>query len=155
MSDGRWLDVEADLAAAVRHLSNGVLLYEAGGFDAPGLDGYRAAMAFMHAMQSGHTSLEAALLRVLDIVGEEAPTGARWHADLVRRAAAVAATRPAILSAGLAAAVDETRQFRNLATRGYDSFVPRKALDAVEAARAIVLALAGEIAAFRRAVDPD
>jgi hypothetical protein len=38
-------------------------------------DKYGFEMGFMHAMQSGQTSMEAALLRILDLCGEEAPTG--------------------------------------------------------------------------------
>ena len=40
-------------------------------------------MVFTHATQSGHTSLETTLLRILDPFGEEPPTGARWHAALI------------------------------------------------------------------------
>ncbi|MCJ2022882.1 hypothetical protein [Methylobacterium sp. J-067] len=85
MTDARWLDVEDDLGAAIRHFGNAARLYEAGGFDAPDLDGYRARMGLQHAMQAGHTSLEGALHRILDILGEDGPTGPNSHADLIRR----------------------------------------------------------------------
>ncbi|GEM_PF-4986980 len=39
-------------------------------------DAYMAEMAFMHAMQAGHTSLESALLWILDLF-EEDPRPAR------------------------------------------------------------------------------
>ena len=155
MSDARWQDVNADVAATVRHFSLAVQLYEAGGFDAPGLDGYRAGMAFLHAMQSGHTSLEAALVRILELLGEEPPSGRSWHADLIRRASRPSQARGAILDPALSAAADETRQFRNVATRSYDSFVPARAVFAVEAARRISAELKGAVAAFRRNIDPD
>ena len=66
MSDGRWFEVDRDVQTAVRHFRQSVALYREGGFDAPGLEGYRATMALMHALQSAHTSLESALLRILE-----------------------------------------------------------------------------------------
>lgn len=153
MSDARWQDVDADVA--LRHFSLAVQLYEAGGFDTPGLDGYRAGMAFLHAMQSGHTSLEAALVRILEVLGEEPPSGRSWHADLIRRASRPSRVRGVLLGPALSTAADETRQFRNVATRSYDSFVPARAVFAVEAARRISAELKGAVAAFRRDIDPD
>ena len=41
MSDARWIEVEADMAAAALHFGNAVALWRAGGFDVKGLDGYR------------------------------------------------------------------------------------------------------------------
>ena len=43
-------------------------------------------MGFMHAIQAGHTSLENALLRILDLMDETRPRGDAWHADLIGRA---------------------------------------------------------------------
>ncbi len=108
MSDARWTEVDEDMAAAAGHLARSVELFAAGGFAGEKLDAYRARMAFMHAMQSGHTSLEAALLRILDLLGEEAPSGRDWHADLIRRAARPLAGRPAILAQAVADAANET-----------------------------------------------
>ena len=67
MSDGRWFETDADIETAVRHFRQSVALYREGGFDAPGLAGYRAIMALMHALQAAHTSLESALVRILDM----------------------------------------------------------------------------------------
>ena len=75
MSDARWADVEADIASAIRHFGNAVELYCEGGFEGDDLSSYRASMALMHAMQSGHTSAEAGLMRILQTLGEEHPTG--------------------------------------------------------------------------------
>jgi hypothetical protein len=47
VSDGRWFEVDSDIEAATRHFQQSVALYREGGFDAPGLSGYRAAMALM------------------------------------------------------------------------------------------------------------
>jgi hypothetical protein len=65
LSDERWFEVDADIESAIRHFRRSLELHEAGGFDDPGLDGYRAEMALMHAVQSGHSSLESALIRIL------------------------------------------------------------------------------------------
>lgn len=114
-------------------------------------------MAFMHAVQAGHTSLEAALLRILDILDEEKPTGDQWHRDLISRAIVDIAgenARPAILPADLARHADETRRFRNLATRSYGSFEPEKAIFTVTAARQLAESLMPALTAFRAAVDP-
>jgi hypothetical protein len=75
--DARWHDVDAEIAAAVRHFSGAVQLYALGGFSGEDLKSYQASMALMHAMQSGHTSMEGALLRILSILGETRPTGDR------------------------------------------------------------------------------
>lgn len=113
-------------------------------------------MAFMHAVQSGHTSLEGLLLRILDILKEERPSGDRWHRDLIRRACRKltgSAARPAILSEPLYEAIDETRRFRNLAVRNYDRFRIEKAAATVSAARVIADGLANEITLFMKAID--
>jgi hypothetical protein len=158
VTDARWLDIREALASTTLHMGNAIALHRAGGFEGVSLEAYRARMAFMHAVQSGHTSLEGALLRVLDILGEERPTGERWHQDLIARACRpVEGThaRPAILSGELCAAIDETRRFRNLAVHGYDSFDAKKAQETVSAARLIADRLVDEIETFKHAVDGD
>ena len=91
MSDARWFEVDSDIEAAVGHCLRSVELYRKGGLDAPGLDGYQAQMALMHALQSAHTSLEGGLLRILEMLGEERPVGENWHMDLIRRVGAARA----------------------------------------------------------------
>lgn len=154
MSDERWYEVESGAASAARHLGSAVRLYRAGGFDAPDLDGYRAAMAFQHAMRSGHTSPEAALLRVLDLLGEARPSGRDWHADLVRRASAALPTRGPLFDADEAAAADRTRRFRRVAMRAYDGFQPDEAVRAVEAAERLAARLPAWVPRLRAALDP-
>jgi hypothetical protein len=156
VTDARWLDIDGAVASATTHLAQAILLYEAGGFEGSGLESYRARMAFMHAMQAGHTSLEGALMRVLDLIGEQRPTGEHWHQDLIARvcrAVEGSNARPPILSRKVCDAIDETRRFRNLAIRGYDSFDVGKARRTVSAAQTILDRLADEIAAFRTAID--
>jgi len=155
MSDARWLDVEADIAAAAGHFRNAAALHGMGGFDAAGLNGYRARMAFMHAMQAGHTSLESGFVRLLELLDEERPTGAQWHADLIRRIARPRpGVRPALLSLELASFADETRRFRSVALHAYDSFRAPEASQAVEAGLQLADALPSALGAFRDAIDP-
>ena len=155
MSDARWFEVEADIDAAIRHFRQSVELYRKGGFDAPGLDGYQAEMALMHALQSAHTSLEAGFLRILEMLGEERPVGENWHADLISRvAAALPGRRPAIITTQIAEAATETRRFRHRATHNYDSFRVGEVSRTIEAAAALAGGLEAVILAFRNIIDP-
>jgi hypothetical protein len=158
MTDARWIEVEDDLDSACRHFHNAARLYDDGGFDAGDLVGYRARMALLHAMQSAHVSLEGALKRILEILGEEAPTGEQSHADLVRRVSRAVNTpgrvRPAVLTPEVARDVDESRRFRHRATHDYDNFDPRLTAPSIAAARRLAVSLKPGIAAFRDHVDP-
>ncbi len=155
MSDGRWTDVETDTTAAAEHFSRAIQIYRQSGLHDDSMDGYVRRMAFMHAMLAGHTSLEKALLRVLQIQGEEAPSGGQWHADLIQRAGRTTGDRPAILSATLLRAADRTRKFRHVAVRAYDTFDPDDAEPAVRAAEKVAAGFADAIAEYRKAIDPD
>lgn len=156
MTDARWFEVDADISAAAGHFRRSVELFNEGGFDAPGLDGYRADMALMHSLQSAYTSLEAGLLRILEMLGEERPVGENWHADLVRRVAAeLPNKRPAILSRQCAEAADETRRFRHRAPHNYDSFQVREARPTIQAAAILATELETEIGRFKSVIDPE
>ncbi len=152
--ESRWLEPEDNFQDAANHFEKAVKIFRLGGFEDAGLEGYRTRMAFMHAMQSAHTSLESGLVRILDELGEEKPTGEKWDADLIARASHQVKSRPAILSNETGQLADETRRFRNFARRDYDKFIPRKARDAVAAAERLALCLVGELEAFERAMDP-
>ncbi len=158
MTDARWTEVEDDLDSACRHFGKAAALFDEGGFERDDLAGYRADMALQHAMQSAHTSLEGALVRILEILDEERPTGEKWHADPVRRAArplsAPGRARPAILTPDVASDVDESRRFRHRATHNYDDFDPTQAGPSIEAARRLAASLKPCIAAFRARIDP-
>jgi hypothetical protein len=158
MTDARWIEVDDDLDSACFHFHNAAGLADEGGFEAAGLAGYRAQMALLHAMQSAHTSLEAALKRILEILGEEAPIGGRSHVDLIRRVSRTVTTpghvRPAILTPDVVRDVDESRRFRHRATHGYDNFDPAQAIPSLEAARRLAASLKPCILAFRNEVDP-
>lgn len=112
-------------------------------------------MALMHAVQSAHTSLESALIRILEMLGEERPIGDNWHSDLIKRVAvALPSKRPAVLSAELARSADETRRFRHRATHTYDDFQVPHATPTIEAAELLANGLVAEILAFKNVIDP-
>ncbi len=153
MSGERWIEVDRDIAAACRHFAAAVAIHSEDDLMAEGMAGYKTQMSLMHAMQAGHTSLENALLRVLDLIGEEPPQDRTWHADLIRRVGMEVPGRPAVLPPEIAAAADETRRFRNVAVRAYDDFVEDRARPAVAAAAVLAERLGPTIAAFRRIID--
>jgi hypothetical protein len=156
MSDARWMEVEVDVQSALLHFSMALRIFDAGGFDAPDPEGYMRGAAFMHAMQSAHSSAEQALVRVLDMLEEAKPTGEQWHQDIISRLSRPLAgqlARPALLPRESARDIDETRRFRNLALRSY-SFEPARATPAVAAARRLMVSLGPAFSEFKRAVDP-
>ena len=152
MSDERWAEVDQDIASAIRHFSAAGRLNAEEPVRDDTWEGYKARMSLMHAMQAGHTSLESALLRILDMRGEQRPTGESWHADLIRRAARASDLRPAILPSELAKAADRTRRFRHVAVRTYDQFEPEEAKTAINAAGILAAALQSAIVQFRSAI---
>ena len=154
MSDARWSEVEADVAMAVRHFTRAVEIYRTPAITADDGESYVWRMAFMHAMQAGHTSLENALLRILELHHEEAPSGRQWHADLIARARRAFEGRPPILPAPLARAADRTRRFWHIAIHAYDTFDPDDAEPAVRAAGLLAGALAETVSEYRRKLDP-
>lgn len=115
MSDARWIEVLDDADWAVTHFARAVEIDRVGGFEGDGLEAYKARMALLQAMQSGYTSLEGSRERILQILGEEKPVGAAYHADLVRRVSRdLPGERPALLDPELARAVDEARRPKEL-----------------------------------------
>jgi predicted nucleotidyltransferase len=84
MSDPRWIDVDSDVDDALWHFGMARIFDEAR-FDAPDLEGYKSSGAFMHAMGTGYTSVEKAVGRILDILGETPPSGKDWHKTLIDR----------------------------------------------------------------------
>lgn len=156
MTDARWMDIVADFAAAAEHFENGCILYEAGGFDAPGIDGYRSRMALMHAMQSAYTSAEAGMLRLLRLLMEEAPQGEDWHFKLIerlRRGTDGDRSRPAVFPDEVAVDLHEARSFRHRVAHGYDDFRAERARPSIDAARRLAIALPTAIARFRKQID--
>jgi hypothetical protein len=150
-----WRDALDDIAAARMHFREALAIFDDPGFAASGAPDYLHRMAFQHAMQSGYTSFESALKRMFALLEEPLPVGPDWHFALVRRASeAMESGRPPILGADLAAAAVELMRFRHVAMHGYDRFDVRKAAIAADEARRFLETIDGDIAAFRRAVDP-
>ena len=87
----------------------------------------------MHAMQSAHTSLESAMLRILDMLGEERPSGSSWHMDLPDRMSNALDDRPALLDRSMTGAANETRAFRHVVMRANDSFSSERCAPAIMA----------------------
>ena len=154
MSDARWIEIETDFQAACAHFAGAAELFDARGFDDPGMNGYKASMALMHAMQSGHTSLESGLVRILQLLGEERPQGEFWHRDLLRRVCMPVGDRGAVLPPDICEHADETRRFRNVATRSYDRFQLDAAEIAIASARVLAEELPECLRVFRSRIDP-
>ena len=154
MSDTDWIEIDRAIASAAANFRRGVEFAGHAGFRADDLIGSALRMGFMHAVQAGHTSLENALLRILDLIDEPRPRGDAWHADLIGRAGQVVGQRPAILPLDLVGSADETRRFRNRASRAYDNFDPGRITPTVAAADDLARNLAGAIERFRLAIDP-
>jgi hypothetical protein len=155
VSDGRWFEVDSDIEAAIHHFKQSVALYREGSFETSGLSGYRAGMALMHALQSAHTSLESASVRILEMIGEERPIGDNWHADLIKRVAAERpGKRPAILTARLAEAADETRRFGHRAAHNYEGFQVEEVIPIIDAAVILANEPEAEVLKFKNVIDP-
>jgi hypothetical protein len=111
-------------------------------------------MALMQSMQAGYTSLESAFERILEMIGEEKPAGANYHADLLRRVSRdIPDSRPAIIDGELAEAADEARRFRHVARKSYDGFHVEGAASAVKAAALIRDRVAMAIGVFRSKIE--
>lgn len=141
------------------HFDMAIRLFDAGGFERAGIEGYRSSTGFLFAMQAGYTSIENAVRRVFDILAEVPPSGEYWHRDLIDRAArpiSGANARPAIIDQALRDHLLECMRMRHRARNAnYDELDPRKAAPSVEAARSVLMQLPAAIATFRTIIDPD
>ena len=111
-------------------------------------------MSFMHAMQSGHTSLEVGLLRILALLGEDRPRGEYWHMDLLNQVCLPVEGRDAVFPQDVCEHAQNTRRFRNIATRSYESFDPSQATIAVASAKSLVERLERCLHDFKLKIDP-
>jgi hypothetical protein len=122
-----WRDIADDISAATRHFQAAVELFRTGGHDPATSAGYRDVMAFQHAMQSGYTSFELALRRLLALLDEAVPQGPDWPSALLRRLSKpLEGSRPAVLGEPLARAADELLRFRHVAMHSYDHSTRRR-----------------------------
>lgn len=155
MSDARWFEIDADLAAAKTCYENSLALAQAGGFEDPGLEGFKSNMALMHAMQAAYTSMESAFERVLSLFEEPLPVGRDWHKSLIDRVAAPLNGRPPVISPPLASALHESRKFRHIVVRNYTNFQFEECGPALRATRIILDLVDEDFKKFRDLVDPD
>lgn len=152
MTPKLWEDVEGDIAAAVHHYKMATALHARGGFDDPGLSGYLANMALMHAMQSAHMSLESALLKILNIIEEERPDGDTWETDLIKRASRSLPSRPHTLPADLSDAARTSLECKKIAQYEYDSFSGDEWAPGMLAARKLADELTAAVSAFKNSI---
>jgi hypothetical protein len=155
MVDARWTDVDLELQESIKHFQWATQLFEQNQFNESDLEGYKARMAFMHAMQSGYTAFENGLLKILSILDEVHPSKIETgDAVLINRVAReITGSRPAILSSDTARYADELMRFRDIAGSGGSSFRPFDAEHAVAAARKLIDRILPEIYSFRTAMD--
>ena len=157
MKDARWTDVMTAAASCARHLRRASTWFETGRFHVDGSDDDgHDAMAVMHAAQSGYTSLETAILRVMQILDEEPPSGPDWHAQLIARASyPLHGRRGAIISPEMERSARKLRGFRHWAMHGYDiPFHAEDAADAIQAGRSLAGLVEPTFESFARAIDP-
>jgi hypothetical protein len=158
MSDSRWSDVEADVEQALMHFGMAIEIFEAGGFDDPGIEGYKSTSAFKQGMDAGYTAVERAIEGILSILGEELPTGRDFHRvllDRVTRPLTGDHARPAIFDEDLKQELLEAVRTRHRVRHSsYDEFIPHKAEPSVDAARTISARLRDAIAEFKKKIDP-
>ena len=151
-----WDDIDQDMASARRHFTNAVSLFRSKGFASGSPPDEVDEMAFLHMMQSGYTSFEAGLKRILLLIGEELPLGSQSHADLLRRfRSAMAGSRPALLDERLFRAATELRKFRHVAMHVYDYLDHERAALVVRDAETFLAGIEPALARFRAAIDPD
>jgi hypothetical protein len=160
MSDSRWSDVDADIDQALLHLGMAVEIFEAGGFDVPGREGYKSTSAFKQGMDAGYTAVERAIESILGILSEEPPSGrVDYHKallDRVTRPLQGEHARPAIFDDAFKQDLLEALRMRHRVRHSsYDEFVPHKAEPSVDAARKIIARLRAAVTEFKKKIDPD
>lgn len=152
-----WGDVERDLDAARLHFGMAVDLFPDIRSAQPGRARYAATMAFLHAMQSGYTSFESGVKRLLALLDEPLPKGASWHGDLVRRLGTpMPGARPALLEGpALKRAVTNLLGFRHVAMHVDDEFDVERGALAIRDAEVFLSEILPAFARFRAEIDPD
>ncbi|TCZ52913.1 ribonuclease toxin HepT-like protein [Roseicella aquatilis] len=156
--DSRWVLLQADIADAVENLADGAALYREE-LPEPSTRASlrRREKAFQKFLQDGYSSVERALIRVLELFDGTPPQGRSWHSDLLRLAVAWQApagasgpVRPPFAPA-LLADLRLLLQFRHVAMHGYSEFDLSLARPAAEAAARVAAALPAAAEEFGRA----
>jgi len=150
-----WHVVIRDIDSAELHFSHAVQLFDRLKAASKADEVYIAEMAFQHAMQSGYTSVEAAIKRIFHTAGEPLPVGPSTHKELLRDAFEAYEDRPAIFTApDVKRNLQVLRGFRHVAAHAYDDFEPDLAAPAALAALSIKGKLKSQILEFIGKFDP-
>ena len=152
-----WSDIERDLASSQRHFTLAVEMFDEVHDAVPSREQYVRTMGFLHAMQSGYTSFEAGMKRLLGLLDEPLPMGPEWHKALLRRLEEPAlGSRPALVEdPALRRALHGLLAFRHVAAHVYDEFDGDRAALAAQNARVFLAGIGPALASFRAIVDPD
>ena len=152
-----WRAVERDLASSQRHFSLAVDLFGDLQYGAASRDHDVRTMGFLHAVQSGYTSFETGMERLLSLRDEPLPAGPEWQKALLRRREAPApGSRPApVDEPALPRALRGLLAFRHVAAHVYDGFNRQRAGLAVQDAREFLAGIGPAFARFRAIVDPN
>lgn len=154
-TDASWENVRVDFESAVKHLAMSGNLFNLGGFDDNGLEGYTSRMALLHSLQVGYTSLERGLRNVLNILGEGLDPFITDKELLKISSKEIKDQRPAILSAEAYQLAEKVRIFRRIAVRTDDNFVPKKYKKLITSAVHLSTILIEELSAFIEQIDPE
>jgi hypothetical protein len=155
-----FLDIEADLAEVAREAT---LLEAAAARAAPLLAADADPIArYIHvsAVASGteriYSGIEKALTRVARDIDGHVPSGADWHATLLRRLTLeVPDRRPAMLSAETYRLLDGLRAFRHRVRHSYTQDLnPPLVLDQAASVSPALRAVRDDIERLRTALDP-
>lgn len=150
-----WIEVKRDFESAIMHFKMSQEIYNKKDFETNNINTYILKNALMHSMQSGYTSLENGLKRILKVIGENPPVGDNSHSDLLRRVSLeVPYSRPEIISQDFFEKADKVRRFRHVAVRSYDGFDPMECEDSVLAAKQLTEIMIDELNTFIDYIDP-
>jgi uncharacterized protein YutE (UPF0331/DUF86 family) len=151
----RWIEVRTYTESALLHFGKAVEIQSGRNSAITENALYTIDMATMHAMQVGYTSLENSFLKILELFGEDPPTGKNWHKELLGRVCMDVDIRPALVNRELRLTVEELRSFRHVASHAYDHLDLEKLTLALRAASVFVEHYPPVLHAFVRKVCGD
>ncbi|QCO02922.1 hypothetical protein [Azospirillum argentinense] len=146
-----WADIQRDLDAARTNIRNAAMRADAlqAGGELSGdlrMDREYAIGLMLH---NGYGAMECALERLVQAVDGGLPSGAAYHAELIRRAAApVAGLRPAMITSETAGRLQKLRSFRHALRHAYDGYDYTRAAENVPVAVAVEDSFRTDMTAF-------
>lgn len=146
-----WADIRRDLDAARTNIRNAAMRADALHTGGPLPDDLRMdreyAIGLM--LHNGYGAMECALERLVQAVDGGLPSGAAYHAELIRRAAApVAGLRPAMITSETAGRLQKLRSFRRALRHAYDGYDYTRAAENVPVAVAVEDSFRADMTAF-------